>query len=81
MSNFRSAPERVPPLVSSAVAANPPAAVRRTKRLLREALALPLPAFLDLTSGMQAALHHGDDHKEAVAAILEKRAPVFTGSD
>jgi hypothetical protein len=30
---------------------------------------------------MQAALHHGDDHKEAVAAILEKRAPVFTGSD
>ena len=36
-------------------------------------LALPLPAFLDLTSGMQAALHHSDDHKEAVTAILEKR--------
>ncbi len=67
--------------LASTIAANPPAAVRRTKRLLREALALPLPAFLDLTSGMQAALHHGDDHKEAVAAILEKRAPVFTGSD
>ena len=64
---------------ADAIAANPPAAVRRTKRLLREALALPLPAFLDLTSGMQAALHHSRDHKEAVAAILEKRPPQFTG--
>lgn len=67
--------------LAEAIAANPPAAVRRTKRLLREALSLPLPAFLDLTSGMQAALHHSADHKEAVAAILEKRRPDFTGSD
>jgi 2-(1,2-epoxy-1,2-dihydrophenyl)acetyl-CoA isomerase len=66
--------------LAEAIAANPPAATRRTKRLLREALALPLPAFLDLTSGMQAALHHSDDHKEAVTAILEKRPPSFTGS-
>lgn len=65
--------------LAEAVAANPPAAVRRTKRLLREALSMPLPAFLDLTSGMQAALHHSLDHKEAVAAILEKRSAKFVG--
>lgn len=65
--------------IAEAIAANPPGAVRRTKRLLREAAQLPLPAFLDLTSGMQAILHHSRDHQEAVDAILEKRKPVFTG--
>ncbi len=61
------------------IAANPPHAVRLTKRLLREAMHTRLDTLLEMAAAFQALSHHTDDHREAVAAFLEKRTPVFTG--
>lgn len=62
------------------IAANPPHAVRMTKRLLWEGRRADLASLLELASAMQAAAHATADHEEAVAAFLEKRAPSFKGS-
>jgi enoyl-CoA hydratase/carnithine racemase len=61
------------------VAANPPAAVRATKRLLREAAGLSLDEVLERSAEVQAMLHQTRDHAEAVAAFVEKREPRFSG--
>jgi enoyl-CoA hydratase/carnithine racemase len=62
------------------IAANPPHAVRLAKRLLREALHTRLDTLLELSSTFQALSHQTADHREAVAAFIEKRKPVFSGS-
>lgn len=62
------------------VAANPPGVLRMTKRLIREGQHQRLDSLLELSAAMQALAHHTDDHSEAVAALLEKRAPEFRGS-
>ena len=61
------------------IAANPPHAVRMTKRLLREGQHVRMDTLLNMASAMQALSHSTADHREAVAAFLEKRAPVFKG--
>jgi enoyl-CoA hydratase/carnithine racemase len=61
------------------IAANPPDTLRMTKRLLREGQYVRLPTLLELSAAYQALAHSTEDHKEAVAAMLEKRPPVFTG--
>lgn len=61
------------------IAVNPPHAVRLTKRLLREAMHTRLDTLLEMSSAFQALSHQTDDHKEAVAAFLAKRPPVFKG--
>lgn len=61
------------------IAAKPPQAVRLAKRLLRQAERVGLADFLDATAAYQAMLHHTEDHREAVAATLDKRPPQFTG--
>ena len=61
------------------VAANPPQVVRMTKRLLREGQQQSLESLLELSAAMQASAHHTADHQEAVAAMLEKRDPDFSG--
>jgi enoyl-CoA hydratase/carnithine racemase len=61
------------------IAANPPHAVRLTKRLLREAMHTRLDTLLEMAASFQALSHQTADHKEAVAAFLEKRTPVFKG--
>jgi enoyl-CoA hydratase/carnithine racemase len=61
------------------IAANPPHAVRMTKRLLREAWTSRLEPLLELSAAMQALAHETEDHREAVAAMLGKRAPNFVG--
>ncbi|MEZ2410712.1 crotonase/enoyl-CoA hydratase family protein [Bosea sp. RCC_152_1] len=61
------------------IAVNPPHAVRMTKRLLREAWTARLEPLLEMSAAMQALAHETQDHREAVAALLEKRAPNFTG--
>jgi enoyl-CoA hydratase/carnithine racemase len=62
------------------IAANPPHAVRMTKRLIREGQNVQLATLLELSAGMQALAHATTDHKEAAAAFVEKRKPRFEGS-
>ena len=61
------------------IAANPPHAVRMTKRLLREGQSMSLESLLQLSAAMQSLAHATADHKEAVAAFIEKRKPQFAG--
>lgn len=65
--------------LAARIAANPPHAVRMTKRLLREASQANLKTVLELSAAMQALNHATADHNEAVAALLEKRRPAFKG--
>lgn len=62
------------------VAVNPPQALRMTKKLLREGQHQSLESLLELSASMQALAHHTQDHQEAVAAMLERRPPRFTGA-
>jgi enoyl-CoA hydratase len=59
------------------IAANPPLAVRAIKRGLREALDPDWSALGSWVSTTLAHLFTTDDHKEGVAAFLEKRDPAF----
>lgn len=66
--------------LAGAIAANPPLAVQRLKRGLREALD---PDWRDLgrwVSTNLAELFATADHREGVASFLEKRQPRFTGT-
>jgi enoyl-CoA hydratase/carnithine racemase len=65
--------------VAERIAAHPPQAVRLTKRLLWESRGLSLPSALELSAASQAMAHATADHREALAAFLEKRPPRFTG--
>lgn len=61
------------------IAANPPHAVRMTKRLLWEGRRADLATLLEMAAAMQAAAHTTADHAEAVDAFLAKRPPSFKG--
>lgn len=61
------------------IAANPPHAVRLTKRLMREAMHTRLDTLLEMSAVFQALSHKTNDHREAVEAFLEKRSPSFKG--
>lgn len=61
------------------IAANPPQAVRLAKRLLREGQRLPLSSLLEISAAYQAIVQRTEDHREAMAALFEKRRPRFTG--
>lgn len=65
--------------LAARVAANPPAAVRMTKRLLRQAAGHSLDDVLELSAAMQALAHTTEDHREAVTAFVDKREPRFSG--
>jgi enoyl-CoA hydratase/carnithine racemase len=65
--------------LAAEIAVNPPHALRMTKRLLREGQQQSLETLLELSAAMQALTHHTADHDEAVAAMLERRTPRFTG--
>jgi enoyl-CoA hydratase/carnithine racemase len=61
------------------IAANPPHAVRMTKRLLWEGRRSDLASLLEMAAAMQATAHTTNDHAEAVDAFLAKRTPQFGG--
>jgi enoyl-CoA hydratase/carnithine racemase len=65
--------------IADKIAANPPHAVRMTKRLLREGQTATLANLLELSAAMQSLAHATRDNDEAMDAFLEKRAPQFTG--
>jgi enoyl-CoA hydratase/carnithine racemase len=66
--------------LAAEIAANSPRALRLTKKLLREAQSGSPHETFELSAAFQAIAHETQDHAEAVASILEKRAPVFTGN-
>ena len=63
--------------LAAKIAANPGAVMRMTKRLLREGQSASLASLLELSAGYQAIAHKTADHREAVTAFIEKRAPQF----
>lgn len=65
--------------VARKIAANPPHAVRMTKRLLREGQAGDLKNNLELAAAMQSVAHATRDNDEAINAFIERRRPEFTG--
>jgi len=65
--------------LAARIAANPPHALRLTKRLIHEGQHTRLDTLLELSAALQALAHHTTDHQEAMHAALEKRPPVFTG--
>ncbi len=65
--------------IADKIAANPPHAVRLTKRLLHEAMHTRLDTLLELSAAYQSLSHQQADHREAVSAFLEKRTPKFGG--
>lgn len=60
------------------IAANPGGVMRMTKRLLREGQNATLASLLEISAGYQAIAHKTADHREAVTAFVEKRAPRFS---
>ena len=58
--------------LASRISANSPHAVRMTKRLLKAGRSGDLASSLDLAGAMQALAHTTDDHREALATILDK---------
>lgn len=65
--------------LAAKIAANPPYAVRMTKRLMVQARGGSLEATLDLSAAMQSVAHSTWDHREAVQAFRQKRKPEFKG--
>ncbi|MBW4091564.1 MAG: crotonase/enoyl-CoA hydratase family protein [Proteobacteria bacterium] len=65
--------------LAARIAVNPPHAVRMTKRLLLEGRNMRMDSLLEMAAAMQALVHATGDHREAVAAFLEKRPPRFSG--
>ena len=56
------------------MAAQPPAATRLTKRLMKSARRMDLPDFLDLCACFQGMCHNSDEHAQAVQRFLERQA-------
>lgn len=61
------------------VAAQAPHALRMAKALLRQGRDTTFDQMLEMTAAMQALAHLTEDHREGVAAALDKRTPDFTG--
>lgn len=65
--------------LANRIAKQPAGALRLAKTLLRQGQSASYQTVMELSATAQALMHHTADHAEGVAAILEKREPVFTG--
>ena len=65
--------------LAARIAAQPPAALRMTKRLLREGQRAEFDTLMELSAAAQAIAHQTEDHRDALDAFLNKRDPVFRG--
>lgn len=65
--------------LASRMAQQPPQSLRVAKTLLRHGTSASYETIMELSAATQSMMHHTEDHLEGVNAILEKRAPTFTG--
>jgi enoyl-CoA hydratase/carnithine racemase len=65
--------------IADKITANPPHAVRMTKRLLREGQTADLKNILEMSAALQSLAHATRDNDEAIDAFMAKRSPNFTG--
>jgi enoyl-CoA hydratase/carnithine racemase len=63
--------------LAKSIAAHPPQSLRLAKRLVRESAETTLQSGLELAAAMQGLAQHTSDHREAVAAFLDKRPPQY----
>jgi 2-(1,2-epoxy-1,2-dihydrophenyl)acetyl-CoA isomerase len=63
------------------IASQPTQALRATKMLLRQGQTVTYDTILELSASTQGLMHATEDHREGVAAMLERRTPSFSGSD
>lgn len=66
--------------VAADLARRAPVALRNIKSNLNDALDLPFPSLLDLEAQRHIECRSTEDAKEAAAAFMEHRAPVFKGA-
>ena len=66
--------------IAARIVKNPSHSIRLNHKLLRESRRVELATALDLAAGMQAIVQQTSDHREAVAALVEKRQPEFKGT-
>lgn len=65
--------------LAAKIASKPPQALRLTKRLLRAGQHSTLAEIMERSAAYQSLCHFTEDHDEALAAMFEKRKPVFKG--
>ncbi|MCR2832382.1 crotonase/enoyl-CoA hydratase family protein [Parerythrobacter lacustris] len=65
--------------LAAKVAAMPPHALRQAKNLMRQGRHTSYDTALEMAANAQALMHVTADHMEGIDALLEKRAPKFTG--
>jgi 2-(1,2-epoxy-1,2-dihydrophenyl)acetyl-CoA isomerase len=65
--------------LAQSIAKQPPQSLRVAKQLLRHGTQANYDTIMEMSAAAQGLMHHTKDHEEGVAAILEKREPVFKG--
>lgn len=65
--------------LAQSIAAFPPRSIRLNKRLIVKSQDMTLDGSLELSAAFQAIVQNTTDQKEAVNALLEKRAPTYVG--
>jgi enoyl-CoA hydratase len=61
------------------LAAGAPLAVRYTKMAVNKLVKQALNTAFDTSTALEIVTFQSDDHREALAALREKRRPVFKG--
>jgi enoyl-CoA hydratase/carnithine racemase len=65
--------------IAAEIVSFPPKSIRLNKRLMKRSMEISLRDALDLAASYQAIVQSTADQREAVAALVEKRKPAFTG--
>lgn len=80
--NFVVSDEELPPRaleLAQRLAAGAPLAIRYTKLAVNKLLKDALNTAFDASTALELVTFHSEDHREALAALREKRPPCFTG--